>query len=368
MKYEIVVKELFSKAGITVNGDQPYDIQIHDPRTYKRILAESNLGLGESYMDGWWDCQHIDQFTEKMFLADIINIKPSLNQIIAFLMAKVTNRQSVARASDVCENHYDLGNDLFIKMLDPRMVYTCGYWKNAKNLEEAQIAKMDLICQKLELKSGMKLLDIGCGWGSFMKYASKKYGVECTGYTLSKNQIELGEQLCQGLPITFIFEDYRKIVGQFDRIVSIGMFEAVGYKNFRTFMKVVAKALKKDGHILLHTMGANRSWYASEPWYDKYIFPNGLLPSLSQISKATEHILVVEDLQNIGPDYDKTLLAWNDNFQNSWSELEKNYSPRFKRMWEFYLLQVAGVFRARNQQLWQIILTHPGTKQLDYRK
>lgn len=367
MKYEQLVSEIFGKAGVTINGNKPYDIQVNDERTFQKIIAQQNLGLGESYMNGWWTCQQIDEFTNRIFLSGANNLKPTLSLALTFLSARLSNRQSLSRASQVCETHYDIGNDLFEKMLDPRMVYTCAYWENTDNLADAQIAKMDMICRKLQFSEGMKVLDIGCGWGSFMKYASEKYGVECIGYTLSKNQVDLGKELCKGLPVTFVLDDYRKITGKFDRIVSIGMFEAVGYKNFRTFMEVVARSLKPDGLMLLHTMGANNYAYHCDPWYDKYIFPNGMVPSFEQISKAFDSLLMLEDVHNIGPNYDKTLMAWNNNFQNGWSDLKNSYSETFKRMWEFYLLQVAGTFRSRNQQLWQIILSPIGSKQINYR-
>lgn len=363
INYQKIVSQLLSQANITVNGSKPYDIQIHHPKTYERIIRDANLGLGESYMEGWWDCKSIDQMTDKIFRAQLQNKVMTFKNASAFLMAKLKNLQSKQRASQVCEAHYDLGNDLFQSMLDPRMVYTCGFWENANHLTEAQEAKLELICQKLQLEPGMNVLDIGCGWGSFMKYAAEKYQVNCVGYTLSKPQIELGQSMCEDYPITFILDDYRNIKGNYDRIVSIGMFEAVGYKNFKTFMKVAASALKDEGLFLLHTMGGNQSFYGSEPWYDKYIFPNGMIPSIKQLGKAFEKIFVVEDLHNFGPDYDPTLMAWHHNFIQAWPELSQNYSSTFKRMWEFYLLQVAGVFRSRNQQLWQILLSKPGTPQ-----
>ncbi len=263
----------------------------------------------------------------------------------------------------VCDVHYDLDNSLFEKMLDTRMVYTCAYWKNSDTLEEAQIAKLDLICRKLALKPGMKVLDIGCGFGSFMKYAAEKYGVQCVGYSLSKEQISYGVKDCRGLPIEFVFDDYRKIEGRYDRVVSIGMMEAVGNKNFRTFMQTISDALVGDGIALIHTVGHNLTTTISDPWVDKYIFPNGVLPSIQQIGKAIEGLFVMEDWHNFGPDYNRTLLEWNQRFQNSWPNLSSRYSSEFKRMWEFYLLSFAGGFAARNWQLWHIILSKKGRTQ-----
>lgn len=367
MNFEKNITELLTKAGITVNGSQPYDLHVHDHRFYKRLYRDVNLGLGESYMEGWWDCERIDVFMERVWRARLDRAFLSWKNVLALIEAKVFNLQSLTRATHVNEAHYDLGNDLFKKMLDPRMVYTCAYWKNAPTLAQAQINKLELICQKLHLKPGLKVLDIGCGWGSFMKYAAENYGVECVGYTLSKNQLALGREMCQGWPITFVLDDYRHIQGQFDRVVSIGMFEAVGPKNFRTFMQVVCQALAPDGWALLHTMGSNTSFWASDPWYDKYIFPNGLVPSMAQLGKAVEGLLLIEDVHNLGPHYDQTLMAWHANFVAAWPELSQSYAPQFKRMWEFYLLQTAGTFRARIQQLWQIVLAKPGADQHEYR-
>jgi cyclopropane-fatty-acyl-phospholipid synthase len=360
MSYERIVTDLLKKAGITVNGCQPYDIKINNKDAYRRIFSEWSIGLGESYMDGWWDCERIDQFIARVLLSGLGEIKFDLKLFLAFVKTKLFNLQSHSRAKQVCEFHYDLDNELFIRMLDPRMVYTCGYWKYAGNLAEAQVAKMELICRKLGLRPGMRILDIGCGYGSFMKYAAEKYDVECVGYTLSREQIKLGEELSRGLPVKFVFEDFRNIKGKYDRIVSIGMFEAVGYKNNRVFMEVCAKAIKDDGYILLHTMGANTTTYINDPWFEKYIFPNGHVPSLAQIAAAAEKLLVIDDLHNFGQDYAKTLLAWNDNFQKAWPELKNRYPERFKRMWEYYLLILAGSFQARNAQLYQIVMSKTG--------
>jgi cyclopropane-fatty-acyl-phospholipid synthase len=242
-------------------------------------------------------------------------------------------------------------------MLDKRKAYTCGYWKNARNLDEAQEAKLDLVCRKLNLKPGQKILDIGCGWGCFAKFAAEKYGVSVTGVTVSKEQINLGRKLCAGLPVEMLLQDYRDIKGIFDHIVSIGMFEAVGYKNYRSFMKLVSDHLKDNGLFLLHTIGTNVSAKTTDKWIDKYIFPNGMMPSIQQIGAAIEKIFIMEDLHNFGTYYDKTLMAWFENFDNNWSKLKPKFDERFYRMWKYYLLMCAGSFRARANQLWQIVLS-----------
>ena len=357
----------FAKAGITVNGPRATDPQIINQRAFRAIALQGSLGLGESYMAGDWTVGSLDGMIELLLRSPVGRRRYNPQSLVRIARAMIFNLQSLSRTKIVCDVHYDLGNRLFEKMLDSRMVYTCGYWKNSDTLEEAQIAKLDLICRKLQLKPGMKVLDIGCGFGSFMKYAVLNYGVECVGYSLSEKQIAYGEELCKGLPIQFVFNDYRKIEGSFDRVVSIGMMEAVGQKNFSVYMKTIHRVLKDDSVVLIHTIGHNFSTQITDPWVDKYIFPNGILPSIAQIGQSIEGLFVMEDWHNFGPDYTKTLLAWNEKFQAAWPELKDSYDETFKHMWEFYLLSFAGGFAARNWQLWHLVLTKKGRKQIDCR-
>lgn len=358
---EKFVTAAFERADIAINGARPWDIRVTDRRFYRRVILQDFLGFGESYMDGWWTCDQLDVTCERLLRAGILP-KDKTSAVLQYVRAKMINLQSRARAGRVIDAHYDFGNELFETMLDPRMVYTCGYWRNgATSLAEAQEAKLDLVCRKLGLQPGMRVLDIGCGYGSFMKFASERYGVECVGYSLSKNQTDVGHDLCKGLPIEFILKDYREISGQFDRIASIGMFEAVGAKNFRPFMKVLARAMKPDAVALLHTFGDNVSHETPDPWFHKYIFPNGLIPSVKQVATAMDDLLRMEDWHTFGTDYDPTLLAWNKGFQTGWPDLQikdpLKYTAQFKRMWEFYLLSLAAAFRVRNIELWQIVMT-----------
>jgi cyclopropane-fatty-acyl-phospholipid synthase len=273
---------------------------------------------------------------------------------------RLFNRQTMRRARQVGETHYDLGNEFYADMLDPRMAYTCGYWKDARNLAEAQEAKLDLICRKMGLEPGMRVLDIGCGWGSFMRFAAKRYGVKCVGVTISAEQARWSRERFPDADLDFRLQDYRMLNERFDRIVSIGMFEHVGHKNYRTYMEVAHRCLNDDGLFLLHTIGRNHRGGASDPWIDKYIFPNGELPSLGHIGDAIEGLFVAEDLHNFGADYDKTLMAWHENFERAWPKFEKQLGQRFYRMWRYYLLSCAGAFRARDLQLWQWVLSKEG--------
>jgi cyclopropane-fatty-acyl-phospholipid synthase len=361
-KYESIVKKLFTLAGIEVNGSNPWDIQVHDKRFYKRAVTEVELGIGESYMDGWWDAAILDEMIYRIIRADLQN-KVKRNYKIVFQLAGfwLINMQARRRAFIIGERHYDLGNELFQKMLDKRMNYSCAYWKNAKTLDEAQENKLELICRKINLQSGMRVLDIGCGWGAFGKYASEKYNVEVVGVTVSKEQVSLGKELCKGLPVEFRLQDYREVSGEYDRIVSVGMIEHVGYKNYRTYFEIAHRNLKEDGLFLLHTIGDVSSVKNTDAWTHKYIFPNGMLPSIAQLSRAVEGLFVIEDFHNLGADYDKTLMAWYKNFENNLEQIKSNYNNRFYRMWKYFLLSSAGAFRARNKnQLWQIVLSKYG--------
>jgi cyclopropane-fatty-acyl-phospholipid synthase len=365
---EIIIRQLFESAGIEVNGNNPWDIQVHDSRFYTRVLREVELGLGESYMDGWWDCLALDQFVDRALRARLDKqIKGNWKILLHVLRSRFLNLQTSARAFEIGEKHYDLGNDLYRAMLDKRLNYTCAYWRNAASLDEAQEKKLELVCQKIGLQPGMKVLELGCGWGSFAQYAAEKYGVEVLGVTVSAEQVTLGTQLCQDLPVELRLQDYREVEGQFDRVISIGIMEHIGHKNYRTYMEVVDRTLKPGGVGFFHTIGANTSEIYINAWTQKYIFPNGMLPSIAQLAAAMEGLFIIEDWHNFGPDYDPTLLAWHENFEKAWPDLKKNYSERFYRMWRFYLLSSAGGFRSRHSQLWQVVFTRQGDTQPDCR-
>lgn len=355
--------ELLSKADVRINGQRPWDLQLKSAGVFDRVLASGNIGLGEAYMDGAWDAERLDEFFFHILDARLATqIKPK-RLILPALRAKLLNLQSRERAWQVGEAHYDLGNDFYAAMLDSRMTYTCGYWKAATNLEDAQEAKLDLVCRKLELEPGMKVLDIGCGWGSFMAYAAEHYGVECVGATISAEQAAYGESLMRaGLPVRFLLKDYRELDHRFDRIVSIGMLEHVGRKNHIEYMQAAHRCLKDDGLFLLHTIGKRLRNTPPDPWINRYIFPNGDIPSLSQIADACEGRFVVEDLHNFGADYDRTLMAWHENFEAAWPQFREQYGERFRRMWRYYLLSCAAAFRARNLQLWQLVLSKEGVR------
>lgn len=358
---KVIVEEVLKIADVQVGGTRPWDIQVHNPAFYSEVLTGGTLALGESYMKGWWDCQALDQFIDHVLRANIQNnIKPTWAMRWGYLKAKLFNLQDKKGSQQSINHHYQLGNNLYKVMLGSTMAYTCGYWKNATTLDQAQIAKFDLIAQKLKLKKGMSVLDIGCGWGGFAKHIAENYGVTVVGVTLSENQAKLARENTKGLPIEIRVQDYRDVTETFDSVVSIGMFEHVGTKNYRQYMEVAYRCLKNGGLSMLHTIGNNTSSVGIDPWIDRYIFPNAHLPSISEIGIATKGLFTMEDWHNFGPDYDKTLMAWDANFKENWKQIEDDYAPPFYRMWDYYLRSCAGIFRAREVQLWQIVFSKNG--------
>jgi len=355
------IQDIFDLADVRINGNRPWDIQVRNLSFYERVLAGGSLALGETYMDGWWDCEALDQFFYKIMDARLDKkVKKSKQVLWAILKAKIMNAQSRSKAYEIGKRHYDIGNDIFSIMLDKGMNYSCGYWNKAGTLDKAQEAKLDLICRKTGLKPGMKVLDIGCGWGGFAKYAAEKYDVKVLGITVSREQVEFARKFCKGLPVEIELQDYRKLKKEFDRIISIGMFEHVGPRNYRTYMKVVHRCLTSDGLFLLHTIAGNSSVSSTDPWINKYIFPNSMLPSPNQITSAAEGVFVLEDWHSFGQYYDKTLMTWYGNFTKNWDKIKDTYDQRFYRMWTYYLLSCAGSFRSRRNQLWQIVFSKKG--------
>lgn len=360
---KLYITRLLNSADIQMNGSNPWDIQVHDERFYQRVARDTALGLGESYVEKWWDCERVDMLFEKLMRTRLDKkIHLPFRFKMSILLSKLINLQSRLRAKRVAREHYDRGNKLFQAMLDTGMNYSCGYWKNATTLDEAQIEKLDLICRKLALKPGQQVLDIGCGWGGFARYAAERYQVEVTGYTISKEQYDYAKRYCANLPVQLYLQDYRDIHTSFDHIVSIGMFEHVGHRNYREFMRIAHQALRDDGLCLLHTVGSPETYYLPNEWIAKYVFPNSVLPSMAQIADAAEDYFIIEDVQNFGAYYDKTLMAWHNNFVNSWDELKADYDDTFYRLWNYYLLSCAGDFRARSNQLWQFVLSKHGVK------
>jgi cyclopropane-fatty-acyl-phospholipid synthase len=354
------ISRLLEACDIRLDGTRPFDITIHNEKVFDRVLTAGTLGLGETYMDGFWDASALDQTIYKLLVNDIKSRMPlDLALVWSALRGKLLNLQRL-RAFEVGLKHYDIGNDIYEAMLDSRLVYSCGYWRSATSLEAAQEAKLDLICRKIGLEPGMRVLDIGSGWGGLLKFAAERYGVTGLGITVSQEQAAYANAHRDGLPIETRLQDYMSLDGKFDRIVSVGMFEHVGAKNYSAYMRKVSSLLCEDGMFLLHTIGGNITQSNGDPWSEKYIFPNGMLPSQRQVATASEGVFVMEDWHNFGADYDRTLMAWCANFDAAWPQLSKSYDERFRRMWRYYLLSFAATFRARYAQLWQIVYTKSG--------
>jgi cyclopropane-fatty-acyl-phospholipid synthase len=354
------MEDLLDRAGVRIDGSRPWDMRLKRPGVLERLAAHGSLGLGEAYMDGDWDAEQLDEFFCRVLRARLDREVKPLRMLLPVLRARVCNLQNARRAWRVGEAHYDLGNNFYQAMLGRSMAYSCGYWKNAATLDEAQDAKLDLICRKLGLRPGMRLLDIGCGWGSLMVRAATHYGAKCVGITISKEQAAFIREKHHHLPIEVRLIDYRGLRGRFDRIASVGMFEHVGHKNHRAFMRTARECLASDGIFLLHTIGKNERGNPSDPWIEKYIFPNGEVPSLGQIGDAIDGLFIAEDMHNFGADYDRTLMAWHENFEAAWPRFTEEMGERFHRMWRYYLLSCAGAFRARDMQVWQWTLTRQG--------
>jgi cyclopropane-fatty-acyl-phospholipid synthase len=359
-----VVAALLEEADVRLDGDRAWDLTVNDDRLYSRILAEGSLGAGEAYMDGWWDCRRLDELFERLLRARLHERIRPWPVIWRSLVARFVNHQRGRQAWTVGQRHYDIGDDLYERMLDCRMIYSCGFWEGAADLDDAQERKLWLVFDKLGLRPGQRVVDIGCGWGGAARYAAERYGVTVTGITVSRHQAETACRLCAGWPVEILLCDYRELPlrtgAPFDAAYSIGMFEHVGHRNYDVYMRTVRQILKKDGLFLLHTIGTDRPTTTTDPWIERYIFPNSMLPSATQLTRAFEPHFILEDWHSFGLDYDRTLSAWHDNFRRGWNDLRRRYDERFRRMWRYYLLSSAGAFRARSNQLWQLVLSPTG--------
>ncbi len=364
-RFQQRVGNLLAEADVTMGGSRPWDIQVHDPHFHARVLAQGSLGLGESYIEGWWDAASLDGLLSRLLDAQLEQRVHGVGELWDALRARVLNLQSRHRSLEVGERHYDLGNDLYAAMLGRRLVYSCGYWTQADGrvvdgLDEAQEAKLDLVCRKLGLQPGMHVLDIGCGWGEALKFAAERYGISGVGVTISSEQADYARDLCVGLPIEIRLQDYRELAQHFDAAFSIGMFEHVGVRNYESFFQAVHDCLPPAGLFLLHSIGSSYSVTHTDPWIARYIFPNSMLPSAAQITRAMEGRFVLEDWHSFGCDYDLTLQSWRDNIERAWAALPARYDERFRRMWRYYLAASMASFRVRNSQLWQLVLSKGG--------
>ena len=365
-----IVTSLMSKAGIKVGGNNPWDIRVNDDRFYSRCLKGS-VGLGESYMDGDWDVERIDELFTRIIRGGLPSSRLArVGRSWLDLKSKLVNLQSRKGSLAIAETHYDLDHRLYQKFLGPYNQYTCCFFNEAATLEEAEVEKLEMICNKLDIQPDDRVLDIGCGWGGFSKYAAETRGCHVTGVSISTEQIAYAREFTAGLRVDIVEADYRDLpdlypAGHFDKVLICGMIEHVGYKNYRGIMKVIHKVIKDQGYFLLHTIGNSQNTTVADPWLEKYIFRNSMLPSIGQLADAFEGIFVMQAWENYGHYYAPTLAAWYENFDRNWPDIEKIDAPRpfderFRRMFDYYLLSCKAGFETEFINLWQIVLTKKG--------
>jgi cyclopropane-fatty-acyl-phospholipid synthase len=358
--YKKIVTEILKNANIKIGED----IIINDESFYKELVLRGSLGLGETYMSGKWDSQNLDTLVTKFLESKLDTYKvfgAGIN-LATFLKSKFDNLQDVKHAPDLYDTHYNSGNYLFESFLDPNMIYTCAYFKNTDDLAQAQLNKIRIVGEKLDLKPGDKVLDIGCGWGGTAKILSDMFDVHVTGVADTPNQIAYAKEHNLSDKVDFILTDYRDVEGKYDKIYNVGFLEAVGPKNLRNFMEQVDMLLKDEGIFLTHTIGGKKSVRSTEPWIDRYIFPHGVIPSMKQIDKATSGIFEKRDFESFGKYYVKTLTNWNSRFNANWDKIKDEYkNPEvFKRMMNYYFLTCAASFKTGKNDLWHFVYTKPG--------
>lgn len=370
LPFRSLLANLLDGTGVGIDGDRPWDITVNRQRFYRRVLRGS-IGIGESYMDGDWDCPALDELFRRVLAAGKSH-SPLLRAARVFkdLQARLTNLQTRIRSQAVAEEHYDLDQRMYALFLGPWNQYSCCFFDGTDDLERAELLKLEMLCDKLEISAGDRVLDIGCGWGGFARYAASTRGCHVTGITLSDEQLGYAIEYTRGLPVKIRKLDYRDLpesgLEPFDKITSVGMIEHVGYKNYRRFMDIVHRMLKPGGLFLLHTIGNSEKTTVADPWIEKYIFRNSMIPAMSQLAQAAQGLFVVESWENYGHYYVPTLQAWHDRFNANWEKIKaldggRPFDDRFRRMWNYYLMSGKAAFNAELLHLWQLVMTRRGS-------
>lgn len=348
-------------------GDHGPSVQwnIHSHDTMKRIVTDWEYELGETYISGGWDVGK----GELRELLGILRynfqeiIPTGINKAIMLLQRLPQQWNRISKSRRHIKHHYDMDTELFRSFLDKDMHYSCAYFTNVSHsLEQAQQDKCRMIAQKLLLKPGHTVLDIGCGWGSLAMYLAENHGVKVTGITLSKEQLKIAIMRAEerGLNhlVNFQLIDYRKLDGNFDRIVSVGMFEHVGKPYFKTYFRNIKKLLKSNGVALIHTIGRSGPPGVTNPWIRQHIFPGGYIPALSEVTSSVEDsLLVITDVEILRHHYAQTLAAWYNRFRNRQEEIKTRYGEYFYRLWEFYLNICEISFKHSDLVVFQIQLS-----------
>ncbi len=360
-EYPFIVK-LKGKEYRIGDGDPAFTVIFHKEIPLTALTTSTSLALGEAYMDGDLEIEGdlynaLDHFLGQMgkFSTD----ESALKKLIFSSTGKKNQEKEV-------QSHYDIGNDFYKLWLDETMSYSCGYFLHEDDsLYQAQVNKVDYILKKLHLSQGMSLLDIGCGWGFLLIEAAKKYGVHGMGITLSREQYEAFNRRIKEQNLGDLLEvalmDYRdlpKMNRTFDRVVSVGMVEHVGRRNYQLFMDCAKKVLKPGGLFLLHFISALKE-HAGDPWIKKYIFPGGVIPSLREmLSCAAEDDFHTLDAENLRLHYNRTLLCWDKNYREHMDQIREMFDERFVRMWDLYLAACAATFHNGIIDLHQVLFSN----------
>lgn len=346
---------------------------VHDQRFFLRALAEGDIGIGESYMAGEWSTPDLVSLARVMLrnltlLEGSGGLARALHRLTGGLMRRLRDN-SLDGSRDHIRRHYDLGNDFFRLFLDAHLMYSCAFYQSAGDtLEQAQEQKLDRICQRLRLTPGDHVLEIGTGWGGFAAWAATRYGCRVTTTTISAEQYRYARDLVSRLGeasarIELLQQDYRRLSGQFDKIVSIEMFEAVGLNHYDDYFGAVDRLLKPHGTMLLQTITVDDQWfprYVGQPdWIEKYIFPGGQLASVGEILKSLARCtqLSMYHAENIGTHYARTLHSWRERFQRRLADVKAmGFDDQFVRMWDLYLAYCEAAFVERHIGDFQLLL------------
>ena len=359
-----VVTHLFERAGLQIGGSKANNVVVHDDRFFKEVLLKGSIGLGDSYVEGTWDASSVDDVVFALIKSGVYNsILSQIYDTVGSVARRIQNLQDRIGSYQVIDEHYDLDYNLFLAFLDRYNQYTCGYFERTDDLDQAQENKLELICNKLNLREGDKVLDIGGGWGGLALYMTERFDVDVSIITLSRQQANHARKMCEGRKVKVHVCDYRDIPllfssSSFDKVAAVGILEHIGHKNYRQFMKVVNHALIPEGRCLFQTLYSPANRILSNPWVRKHIFPNHELPPQNTIKSAASKYFQPADkvaFQDLTPHYVKTLLAWNERLNKAIDDKKINLEPKEHRKWNFYFLSCAGALRAEHMRVGQFV-------------